>query len=288
MVLPSRPFVPKTAGDIQNWLAREVTGGLAAETEAIAHGGTALTLLGIKDASKDVDLGFRERAHFDRFLAALKLLGYEVRMSLQPVPGEEMVRLESRSRRVDVVDIRHPTWNNWRLTPGMLAKSRTLLFGRARLILIDVATVFLFKTYPLRDTDLDDLRSVLDKADLDQSRVIRLFEEQDALHRRELDVEDVVHEPLFNVLDLRTRLAGSLRLIGPRYRRKVGRLNRHARVRFRELGLDQSLDEIVSEIRDQDRVFSWDRLLGDEIEPLRRRLALRGSTGEGSRPRSDR
>ncbi len=288
MVFPSRPLAPKSAGDLQNWLAGEVTGGLGAETEAIAHGGTALTLLGIKESSKDVDLGFRERAHFDRFLAALKLLGYEVRMSLQPVPGEEMVRLESRSRRVDVVDIRHPTWNNWRLTPAILAKSRTLPFGKVRLILIDVATVFLFKTYPLRDTDLDDLRGVLDKADLDQSRVIRLFDEQDALHRGELEAEDVVYEPLFNVLDLRVRLAGSLRLIGPRYRRKVGRLDRHAGVRFRELGLDQSVDEIVSEIRDEDRVFSWDRLLGDKIEPLRRRLALPGVTGEGSRPRSDR
>lgn len=288
MAVPADSAVLKTAADIQIWLGTDVSGRLSADTEAVAHGGTALTLLGVKESTKAANFSFRDRADFDRFHRALERLGYRVSRTFVPRAGEEQLRLEHGSSRVDVVDIRFPIWNNWRLTRKVLARSRTIPFGRVRLVLLDLATVVLFKTYPLRDSDLDDLRTVVDTTNVDESRVVALFDEQDAIHRAELGRDDVEHEPLFNVLDLRTRLAGTMRLLGPGYRRRLARIDRHAREKFNELGLDASLVEIVGRIRDPDRVLDWDAVLDDRGDDLRRRLASGSRTGGGSGSRGGR
>src|SRR5947199_164871 len=81
--------------------------------------------------------------------------------------------------------------------------------------------VFLFKTYPLRDSDLDDLRGIVDRSALDQVRIVDLFDEQDRLWRQELERSDLEYEPLIDLLNLRTRFAGSFQLIGAAYRKKL-------------------------------------------------------------------
>ena len=133
--------------------------------------------------------------------------------------------------------------------------------------------MFLFKTYPLRATDLDDLRAVIDGDRPDEAGVIARFEEQDSLHRQNLLREDVELEPLFLLLNLRFRYAASLNLLGAKYQTKIPKIARHARQRFAELHLPKSLSSLLEEEHAQDRLFSWDRVLGDQIEPLRRRLA---------------
>jgi hypothetical protein len=140
-----------------------------------------------------------------------------------------------------------------------------------RLVRPDRDAVFLFKTYPLRETDIDDLRTILAVDPPDESRVLELFEDQDAIHWSELSVE-TAHEPLFNILELRVRFAASLHLLGPSRRRKIPRIARHARQRLADLQLRHSLPELIRILRTADLV-SWDEVLSGDIEPLRARLA---------------
>ena len=264
----------KTAGDLQVWLKDELSRKIAAPTVAFPHGGTALTLLGLKGSTKDVDFSFISSDEFERFVHALKQLDYETTMDIQATRNEHLVRMENSNRRVDVVDLRWPTWNNWMITKTVLTGALQVPFGNLTLVRLDENVIFLFKTYPIRDADLADLRTILDTATLNERRIIALFDEQDSLHRKELLDADTRHEPLLNILELRVRVAGSFELLGAEYRKRVPRLAKHAVENFRDLGLDKSLLDLVGILRSSEGVLSWDDILGREFETLRNRLAV--------------
>lgn len=270
MVAPPEHLRTRTAAELTRWLERDVGPALRKETEAIAHGGTALTLLGIKGSTKDVDLAFRSREAFDGFVSALGSLGFIQAADFRATPREVFHRLQNPASTVDVVDVRFPTWNNWRLSKAVLRKAVILPLSRVRLVRPDRDAVFLFKTYPLRETDIDDLRTILGVDPPDESRVIELFEDQDAIHRSELSVE-AAHEPLFNILELRVRFAASLQLLGPSWRRKIPRIARHARQRLADLRLRHGLPELIRILRAAELV-SWDDVLSGDFEPLRARV----------------
>ena len=272
MAAPSEGPHRKSAADLLRWLEMEVAPRLAVETEVIAHGGTALTLLGIKASTKDVDFTFRTREAFERFATALEASGFVLRGDFRPLPAEVYRRFENPGSSVDVVDLRYPVWNNWRWTKKALEKALVLRLGTVRLVRPDRDLVFLFKTYPLRATDLDDLRSFLEGEAPDEVRVMQLFEDQDRALRSELSRDDTELEPLFLLLDLRFRFAASMELLGTRYRKRIPRIARMAGAKFRELRLEWSLPRLIAESKSEDRVLSWDRVLGRQQEPLRRRL----------------
>ena len=270
-VAPDR-VQPKTAADLLGWLEREVSPRLDFGTRAIAHGGTALTLLGIKDSTKDVDFAFESQDAFDRFARVLGSLGFKRRRDIRPNPREVYQRFENPSSIVDVVDMRFPTWNNWRVSEAVLRKAVILRFGNLRVVRLDRDAIFLYKTYPLRETDIDDLKTILTKGPPDESRVIQLFNEQDGIHRSELP-KDRVHEPLLNILELRVRFAASLDLIGPIPRRNIPRIARLAKRRFLELRLRQSLKGMIGILRNSDLV-PWDNIVREDFTHLRSRLAI--------------
>ena len=271
MAVATDPIRPKTSADLLSWLGREVGPRLEVETRAIAHGGTALTLLGIKDSTKDVDLAFESQDAYDRFAHVLESLGFVSKWDLRANPKEVHQRFENLSAIVDIIDMRFPTWNNWRVTKAVLEKAVILNFGNLRVGRLDRDAIFLYKTYPLRETDIDDLKSILAKDAPDESRVIRLFTEQDRIHRSEL-LKDTVHEPFFNVLQLRVRFAASIELIGPANRRRIPLIARYAKRKFTELHLRQTLPNMIEVLRNSDQVF-WDRILGKNFGALRTRLA---------------
>src|SRR6266498_4461490 len=177
MAVATDPIRLKTSADLLGWLERDVSPRLEVETRAIAHGGTSLTLLGIKDSTKDVDFAFESQGAFDRFARVLKSLGFTLEWDIRPNPKEVHQRFENASATVDVVDIRFPTWNSWRVTKAVLKKAVILRLGPLRVVRLDRDATFLYKTYPLRETDIDDLRTILAKGGPDESRVITLFEE---------------------------------------------------------------------------------------------------------------
>ncbi len=274
MAAPGSGFRLKSVADLQIWLQRDIGSRFTDETELIALGGTALTLLGLKESSKDVDFGFRTKADFDRLVAVLRRIGYRATMDLRPSPGEVLLRLENPSSLVDVVNLKFPTWNNWRLTHRVLEAARIIPRGKARLVLLDRDAVFLFKTYPLRETDLEDLKTIIDRSRPNQRRVIRLFGEQDGLNRVELNQANVAYEPLFNILNLRARFAGSFSLLGDRQRGKVKQLVEFSRRKFKELGLPIALGALVKRLRDSDRIVDWDDIIGIGGDALRKRLMM--------------
>ena len=264
-----------SASDLTSWIREQVSEVIEDETETIAHGGTALTLLGVKGYTKDVDFGFRSREDFDRFSQALKRMGYEIAFDSQPRRGEVFLRLENPPNIIDVVDLRFPTWNNWRLTRAVLNRAISMPLGRVSLIRPDVSAVFLFKTFPLREIDVDDLRRIIDRGGLDESRVITLFDEQDEAHRQELLEREIEYEPLINVLEMRARFACSLSSIGEREVRLIPAIARHARAKFQELGLEVDLGEFLRLVRSETELMDWDVLVGEEgLEDLRKELAM--------------
>lgn len=119
----------------------------------------------------------------------------------------------------------------------------------------------------------------------DESRVIALFEEQDAIHRGELLSEKAELEPLFLLIDLRFRFAASMRLLGRNHRTRIRRIVRHAETRFATFRPRQTIPGLLKIIRDRNHLMSWDAILGREMETLRGRFAAKtpGEAG-GSEP----
>ena len=275
MAATSRRGRGKSASDLTSWIKDQVSGVIEDKTETVAHGGTALTLLAVKGYTKDVDFGFRSKEDFDRFERALKLLGYEIAFDSQPGKGEVFLKLENPQNVIDVVDLRFPTWNNWRYTKEVLKRAISMPLGQVSVIRPDACAVFLFKTFPLRETDLDDLGKIIEKGGLDESRVVTLFDEQDVSYRQELMQHEIEYEPLINVLDMRARFACSLFFIGEKAVGSIPAIATHARKRFEELGLELDLSEILRHVRSETKPIDWDVLVGEErLEDLRKELAI--------------
>lgn len=267
------PATQKTAADLNRWQS-QMGQRLKESTELIVHGGTALTLRGVKESTTDVDFGVRDRADFRRFGRLLQQSGYEQRRDFRPRPTEVYQRWRNPAEVVDVVDIRHPTWNGWIITERILKGARILRLGNARLVLPDVNTVLLFKTYPLRDTDLSDLKDTLERASVNEGEVIELFDEQDGLYRMQFWNEEIEYEPVLNVVEMRVRLAASLQLLGESSTRAIPTLRNHAQEKFQELDLEQPIGELAALIRSEETVVNWDSLLGNSIEKIREKLAV--------------
>ena len=272
MVVPGESANTKTPADLSIWLKEEVSPFISVPTSAIPHGGTALSLLGLKDSTKDVDFGFTQKQDFERFRDTLTKLGFSVDFDFMSLPNEHLIRMTNPKSIIDVVDLRFPTWNRWRMTNLILKGSLVIPYGSLTVTLLDKNAIFFFKTYPLRDTDLYDLKTILTRSQIDERRVVALFEEQDLIHRKALNDPKVEYEPLINILEIRTRVAGSLHLLEPKYRSTVQRLSNFASARFSELELNESLSDLVAEIRNSVVPTSWDKAVGKDWEMLRNKL----------------
>ena len=71
------PIRPKNPTALLLWLENDISRYLDHEVQTYAHGGTALTLLGIKDSTKDVDFTFTRKDEFYELIAILKRMGYK-------------------------------------------------------------------------------------------------------------------------------------------------------------------------------------------------------------------
>ncbi len=210
-----------------------------------AHGGTALTLLGIKESTKDVDFSFIDRNDFDTVAGTLKKMGYDLTMDSQHSQRSHFVRFEKVSEDVDVIDLHWPYWNNWRITRLVLENSTQEMYGKFMLHLLDKNVIFLFKTYPTRASDIDDLSTIIDKNHLDQDRLISLLDEQDKMNRRALSVDKLDYDPLRNIIEMRMRTSISLHLIGKSYYEKVKFFGAFADGIFSDLRLNMSRTRIA-------------------------------------------
>lgn len=267
---------PKNITTLLLWLENDISRYLDHEIQTYAHGGTALTLLGIKDSTKDVDFTFTQKDEFYGLIAILKRMGYNSTYDFKTGNRSHWIRLERQGSDVDIIDLHWPYWNNWRITKLIERGSIQKLYGKILLKLLDHNAIFLFKAYPVRVTDIDDLRTVIEKRELDEDRLMALFNEQDEMYRKDFDNDSLEFDPARNVIDLRARIFVSLHLIGNAYRNKLKRFTKFADKLFYELDMGVNYSEIAVFLqKDFSEKTSVADILDDgEIEALRRKLSL--------------
>ena len=265
----SRPTPPAA---LERWLDK-IGRRLRVRTRSIAHGGTALTLLGVKESTKDVDLSFEKRTDYERFREALSALGYRVLLESAPIPWKMLTRMELAGAEVTPVDLHFPAWNDWKITRSIRSRATIRDYGGLELLIPDPDVVFLFKTYPLRVGDLQDLVSLVERRRVDPSRIWKLFLDQDHYRRGELLDENLQYEPLNIILEMRTRMAGSLSLLPAKVRRPISGLTHDSIDAFRALRLSTPLRTLIVMLRTGDQRVDWDDVLGKRFETLRVRLA---------------
>ncbi len=158
----------------------------------------------------------------------------------------------------------------------MESGSTQTLYGKFLLILLEHNSIFLFKTYPTRTTDIDDLRTIVDKKELDEVRLISLLKEQDELYRKDFHNENLGYDPLRNDIELRARVSVSLHLMGNAYFNKVRRFGDFADKLFSEMELGMGHMEIAKALRVDltDKPSVADLLDEEKIEDLRDSLSL--------------
>ncbi len=181
--------------------------------------------------------------------------------------------MELRGAEVTPVDLHFPAWNDWQITHSIRSRATIRGYGNLELMIPDLDAVFLFKTYPLRASDLQDLVSLVEERRVEPSRIWTLFLDQDLHRRRELLDQGLPYEPLFMILEMRTRRAGSLSLLPAKPRRSLSGLVSDSLDAFRALRLSTPLRILVGLLRTGDQRVDWDDLLGKRFETLRVRLA---------------
>ena len=107
---------PKNITTLLLWLENDISRYLDHEIQTYAHGGTALTLLGIKDSTIDVDFTFTQKDEFYGLIAILKRMGYNSTYDFKTGNRSHWIRLERQGSDVDIIDLHWPYWNNWRIT----------------------------------------------------------------------------------------------------------------------------------------------------------------------------
>ncbi len=270
------PIRPKNPTTLLLWLENDISRYLDHEVQTYAHGGTALTLLGIKDSTKDVDFTFTRKDDFYELIAILNRMGYNSTYDFKTGDRSHLIRLKKEGSDVDIIDLHWPYWNNWRITKLIERDSIQKQCGKILLKLLDHNAIFLFKTYLVRVTDIDDLRTVIEKRELDEDRLIAIFNEQDEMYRKDFNNDRLESDPARNVIDLRARVCVSLHLIGNKYRNKLKRFAKFADKLFNELDLGLNYSEIAEFLQKEfSEKTSVAELLDDEhIETLRRQLSL--------------
>jgi len=137
-------------------------------------GGCAMTFMGRKVATKDIDLVFGSTEDARDFVAAMRLSGFRhVRKVTGPYSalGAFAIMEDTDEMRFDVYD--RQVCRGLELSSGM--KSRARSYQKLRnleICLMSAEDIFLFKGITERDTDLDDMQ-ILAEAGIDWKTVER-------------------------------------------------------------------------------------------------------------------
>ncbi|MCK5548697.1 MAG: hypothetical protein KAI64_06755 [Thermoplasmata archaeon] len=259
----------KTALDIISWFDEDITPNIGKHMEIIPHGGTALTLRDLKGGTKDVDFNINKREWFDEFSKILDAMGYEKKMVFVPKPDIEMNRYVSDKYTIDLVDIYYPTWNNWSVTETIRKRADVLRFGNLTVVLPDRDTIFLFKTYPCRAVDIEDLNRILSSEPLDTPYIKKLYEEQEALLRIRDDLD-----PVTSIVNMRTRFYLSLSTLKMMSGDdSLKSLHNFATKRFKALGMDMNREKLTGMINASSDL-EWEKLLEKKHKEFTKILGL--------------
>lgn len=148
-----------TEADLITKLA-EIGSSLRRKISAYLIGGCAMTFMGRKAATKDIDILFRSAQEAKDFMAAAQRAGFAY--ILRPTgkydaSGTSAIMEDSRGMRFDIFD--RQVLRSLEFSAGM--KSRAHLyrnFGNLDVYLMSPEDIFLFKGITEREADLDDMR----------------------------------------------------------------------------------------------------------------------------------
>ncbi|MFQ6128591.1 MAG: hypothetical protein ACE5QW_06795 [Thermoplasmata archaeon] len=258
-----------TASDIISWFREDIAPKIGHRLEIVPHGGTALALRGLKGGTKDVDINTTTRGWFDELCKILESIGYKKEWDLMAWPGREHnIRYVSERYVVDTVGVHFPTWNNWYITDTMKRRADHLKFGELIVVLPDPETIFLFKTYPCRETDIVDLDHIQSETPLDVVYLKESFEEQETLLRNREDIDPVV-----SIVNLRVRFRLSLSTLRKMSENKrIGMLHDFASIKSNALDIrldDEKLAKMLSASS-----LEWERYIHRNHGKFSERLGL--------------
>lgn len=133
---------------------------LGRKISAYLIGGCAMTLMGRKVSTKDIDIVFSSTDDARDFMAAAQSTGFEY--VLEPTNeynalGASAIMEDSRGMRFDIFD--RQVCRALELSKGMKSRARLYRgFGNLDVYLMSPEDIFLFKGITERETDLDDMR----------------------------------------------------------------------------------------------------------------------------------
>ncbi|MBU0628281.1 MAG: hypothetical protein KKC75_03770 [Nanoarchaeota archaeon] len=147
-------------------------------------GGGALSLKGLKEATKDVDLVLLDRKALHQIKGSFEKIGYKIDKGLfkeQFYKDAVFVFLDKSGSRIDIlVDV---VCGMLRLTKDMQKRAAKYgSFGNLDLYLVSNEDILLFKAVTDRPQDLIDIRALIDATKLDWDIIIN---ECVAQHRKE-------------------------------------------------------------------------------------------------------
>jgi hypothetical protein len=127
-------------------------------------GGCAMTFMGRKVATKDIDVVFRSADDAKEFTNALGEIGFSSVKSLTgpyATMGTFAVVEDSRGMRFEIFD--RQVCRALELSAGMKSRARSYrTFGNLEVYLIAPEDIFLFKGITEREADLDDMRILVE------------------------------------------------------------------------------------------------------------------------------
>jgi len=150
-----------TEEDLTKALA-DVGSKLGRRIKAYLIGGCAMTFMGRKVATKDIDVVFGTTNDAKDFVAAMQLTGFKhVRNVAGPYSalGAFAIMEDSDEMRFDVYD--RQVCRALELSRGMKARARSYKkFGNLDVYLMASEDIFLFKGITERDADFDDMKTL--------------------------------------------------------------------------------------------------------------------------------
>jgi hypothetical protein len=156
---------PKMFGEADLTKALSDSGAkLSGKVSAYLVGGCAMTFMGRKVATKDIDVVFGSTSDAKNFTDALAKIGFSnVRSLTGPYAtmGTFAVVEDRRGMRFDIFD-RH-VCKALEFSEGMKSRARQYrTFGNLQVYLMAPEDIFLFKGITERDADLDDMRTLVE------------------------------------------------------------------------------------------------------------------------------
>lgn len=156
------------------------------EVDAYLLGGGNLTLRGLKDSTKDLDVVVTDRPTLTALVEALQKLGYEERRDIDEVYEQldPSIVLEKQG---------FPRWDIFvetiagalSLTPAMKQRSdRTETFGYLNLHLLSLEDIFLLKSITEREGDLEDNALIARQGRIDWQYIFEEIQTQEDVTER--------------------------------------------------------------------------------------------------------